>query len=371
MSPIQRCLLALVLAWSVGVSVAAEAIDFAVVNNPRQAVINDRAASLRWQSLFAPTPPNALRTMALLGAALPRQIATLIAARLIYHGQPWTHRADDASQISVKEWRRRCRPLLAAALRELRFRDATGLVDVYRAYVAQEDDPELAVSALVNLLSLDGQVARFDGLRLADAGRSDALPAAFDASMRRRICAFLVDGWGIDDEAVRAALVFALHRGEGDERNAAIGLLAPGQADDLVRATLADLLARRHRQPLSEVDMLGFELLLARLPLVSDPRLAAELAGVMVDGERPLALAAATVLARGVPLATTMPWEAIATRIQQVRASDPALHDGLAALIIRLHPTSIPVSPSDDDPWRRLSEHRERLTRWEWEGLAR
>jgi hypothetical protein len=177
-----------------GALAAVDTIDFAVVNNPRQAVVSDRAASLRWQALFDPSPPNALRTVALLGSALPQQIPTLLAARLVYRGQPWTRRADDAAQVSVKEWRRRSRPVLAAALRELRFSDTAGLAEIYRAYVTIEDDPELTVSALVNLLSLDPQAARFDAVRLADASRGDALPAAFDPGMRRRTCAFLVDG---------------------------------------------------------------------------------------------------------------------------------------------------------------------------------
>lgn len=362
---------ALALLFMAGAASAAEGIDFAVVNNPRQAVVSDRAASLRWQALFDPAPPNALRTVSLLASAMPQQISTLLAARLVYRGQPWTRRADDAAQVSAKEWRRRSRPVLTAALRELRLRDTPGLVDIYRAYLTMEDEPELAASALVNLLGLDAQAARFDALRLADPSRSDALPGAFDAGMRRRICAFLVDGWGVEDEATRAALTFALRRGDGDERNAAVSLLNPGQANDLVVASLVDLLGKRRRERLAAVDTLGFELLVAHLVRVDDPRLAAELAVVVVEGDRPLALAAATVLARGVPLATTMPWDAIAKRIQQVRGEDPALRDGLAALLMRLHPAAVPAAPSGDDPWRRLAEHRERLARWEWEGLAR
>lgn len=363
-----RWLLALL---AIGGLFSGESIDFSVVNNPRQVTLNDRAASLRWQALFDPTPPNAMRTIALLSAAMPQRIATLLAARMMYRGQPWTRREDDAVQISAKDWRRRCRPLLATALRELRLFQTPGLVDIYRAYLAFEDDPELSISALVNLMGIDNKAARFDALRLADPSRTDALPAAADPSMRRRACAFLVDGWGIDDEAVRAALVFALRRGDGDERNAAIGLLDPGQAGDLVVATVIDLLGKRHRQQLAAVDMLSFELLTANVTQVTDPRLATEMVDVVVTGERPMALAAATVLARGVPIATTMPWDAIAARIQEVRTSDPALRDGLAALLMRLHPVAVPAAPHGEDPWRRLAEHRERLARWEWEGMAR
>lgn len=362
---------ALLLVWLASTLAATEAIDFAVVNHPRQAVINDRAASLRWQSLFDPSPPNPMRTLARLVNAVPDQATTLLAARLVYRGQPWTRRADDAAQVSVKEWRRRCRPLLAATLRELRFRPAKDLIEIYRAYLASEDDPELVASTLVNLLGIEPDSARFDAVRLADAGRSDALPAAFDPGMRRRACAFLVDGWGVDDEAARAALVFALRRGDGDERNAAIALLAPGQASDLVVTALGDLLSARRRQPFSAADLLSFELLAAHLTQITDPRLAAELASVVVEGERPLALAAATLLARGVPLATTMPWEALARRIQEVHSRDPALRDGLNAMLMRLRPAVVPAAPTGDDPWRRLAEHRVRLARWEWEELAR
>jgi len=361
----------MVLLLTINALFSGESIDFSVVNNPRQVTINDRAASLRWQSLFDPTPPNATRTIALLGAAMPQRIATLLAARMMYRGQPWTRREDDAVQISAKDWRRRCRPVLATALRELRLCQTPGLVDIYRAYITFEDDPELSISALVNLMGMDAKAARFDALRLADATRSDALPAAADPAMRRRACAFLVDGWGIDDEAARLAVIFALRRGDGDERNAAIGLLDPGQAGDLVVATLIDLLGKRHRQQLAAVDMLSFELLTAHLTQITDPRLATDMVEVVVTGDRPMALAAATVLARGVPIATTMPWDAIAARIQAVRTSDPALRDGLAALLMRLRPVAVPAAPQGEDPWRRLAEHRERLARWEWEGLAR
>lgn len=350
---------------------AKDAIEFDLVANPRSVVIADRAASLRWQALFEPSPPNAVRTIALLGDAVPDLMPTLLAARLVYRGQPWTRRTEDASQFSAKEWRRRCRPLLAAALRELRFRRAAGLGDVYRACLTVEEDPDLAASMLVNLLSIDEAAARFDAVRLADPTRADALPGAFDASMRRRICTFLVDGWGADDEASRAALAFALRRGDSDERNAAVALLPPGQAPDLILASLIDILAKRRSAPLSAEDTLGFELLVARLPSITDPRLATELAYVALEGDRPLALASATVLAQGVPLAATMPWNEIAARIQQVRTSDPALRDGLAAMLMRLRPAAIPAAPSGEDPWRRLAEHRERLARWEWEAMAR
>jgi len=345
------------------------AVDFEIVANPRAASLAGRGATLRWQQLFEPTPQRATRLIDYLVRHAPEQADTLLAARLLYRGQPWTRRNDDHTGLSAREWRRRSQGLLAAILRELRWRDAPALIEVHRRFLAQATEAELVVSALVNLLRLDQESAKIIALALADPGLAAALPGSAEPAVRRQATAFLVGGWGLDDPDARQALRSALQRGDAVERNHALSLIPRGAAADLLEPIALVTLERHRAQPYAGADVFSIVLLLERLRGVRDRQLATVLFAVAVHGERDLAVAAAAALAGGAPWGLTLPVETAAGRVNGI--ADPVLRNALLDLILRLKPAVVRDAAGPDSPWSRLAAHRERLAAWEWEGMAR
>ena len=344
-------------------------VDFAVVADPRSASLTERGAELRWHQLFEPAPQRVTRLVDYLVRHAPAQAETLLAARLLYRGQPWTRRAGDPSAMSVREWRRRSQGLLAAILREMRWRDAPALVEVHRRFLAQASEAELVVSALVNLLRLDAVAAKATALALADPGLVGALPGSAEPAVRRQATAFLVGSWGLDDPDARQALRSALQRGDAVERNFALGLIPRGAAADLLEPIAGVTLARHRTHPYTGVDAFSIVLLLERLRGVRDRALAGALFDLAVHGERDLAVAAATALAGGAPWDLSLPVETAAGRVNG--SADAVLRNALLDLILRLKPAVVREAAGADSPWSQLAAHRERLAAWEWEGMTR
>ena len=360
---------ALLLVTTLNVALGASEVDFAVVANPRTVTLTDRGAELRWHQLFEPAPQRVTRLVDYLVRHAPAQADTLLAARLLYRGQPWTRRAGDPSTTSVREWRRRSLGLLAAILRELRWRDAPALAEVHRRFLAQATESELVVSALVNLLRLDEISAKATALALADPGRDGALPGSAEPAVRRQATAFLVGSWGLDDPDARQALRSALQRGDAVERNYALSLVPRGAAADLLEPIAGVTLTRHRAQPYTGADAFSIVLLLERLRGVRDRALATALFDLAVHGERDLAVAAATALAGGSPWDLSLPVETAAGRVNG--SSDAVLRNALLDLILRLKPSVVREAAGPDSPWSRLAAHRERLAAWEWEGMTR
>lgn len=357
------------LLMTLTLALGAADIDFAVVDDPRSAAFTDRGAELRWQQFFDPAPQRVTRLVDHLVRHAPDQADTLLAARLLYRGQPWTRREGDASGLSAREWRRRSQGLLAAILRELRWRDSPDLIEVHRRFLAQVTESDLAVSALVNLLRLDAAAAKATALALADPGLAGALPGSAEPAVRRQATAFLVGSWGLDDPDARQALRNALQRGDAVERNFALGLIPRGAAADLLEPIAIATLARHRAQPYTGADAFSIVLLLERLRGVRDRALATALFDLAVHGERDLAVAAATALAGGAPWDLTLPVETAAGRVNG--SADLVLRNALLDLILRLKPGVVREAVGADSPWSRLAAHRERLAAWEWEGMTR
>ncbi len=67
---------------------AESVIDYGAVQNPRSLLLSDGGAQARWQALFEPSPAWASRQIAFLAWRAPDKLATLLAARLLYIGEP-------------------------------------------------------------------------------------------------------------------------------------------------------------------------------------------------------------------------------------------------------------------------------------------
>ncbi len=362
-------LLPMLLLVATMMATPASEVDFNVVADPRALTLTDRGAELRWHQLFEPAPQRVTRLIDYLVRHAPEQADTLLAARLLYRGQPWTRRPGDASALSVREWRRRSQHLIAAILRELRWRDAPALAEVHRRFLAQASESELVISALVNLLRLDAVAAKTIALALADPGLEGALPGSAEPAVRRQATAFLVGSWGLDDPGARQALRSALQRGDAVERNYALSLIPRGAAADLLEPIAVVTLARHRTQPYTGADAFSIILLLERLRGVRDRDLATALFELAVHGERDLAVAAATALAGGAPWGLSLPVETAAGRVNG--SADAVLRNALLDLILRLKPSVVREAAGADSPWSRLAAHRERLAAWEWEGMTR
>ncbi len=339
----------------------AVALDEATISDPRGVTFRDRRSEHHWQALFEPHPTHALRHLVALSMREQHRYSSLLAARLLYRGAPWTRRGDE-SGVTASEWRRRCQPLLVAALRELRLLDGPELQRVSIALLGLDDDPELSIAALVDLLTRDAAVAKAGALRVAIPDHPEALPAARIDEARRLARGLLLEHWGIADVEIRPALVAGLERGSPRERNAVLALIARGDADDLVAPTLRRIIAACQTAMPTTADLDGLALACDRLLHVRDDALRADLIALAISGRRETLSAACGLLARGLDDDVTLPTaDLIAAAL-----ADPDVHRRHArfSLLVRHAPRALADHQETPDAWRHLAEHRTQLSRW-------
>jgi len=353
----------LLLGGSVGVA----ALDEGVIADPRGVTFRDRRAEQHWQALFEPYPTHPLRHLVALQLREGDRFDSLLAARLLYRGEPWTRRGDE-SGVTQSEWRRRCQPLLVAALRELRLRDDPALARVLIGLLALDGDAELTIAVLVDLYRRNPEFAKAGAMRVAVPDHPEALPAARSEEARRLARGLMVDHWGVADADVQRALASGLTRGAPRERNAALALIERGTADPLVAASLAQLVIAVKKAAVSSADLDGLALACDRLGALSveatesTASLIPNLIELAISGRREALSAACALLARTLPAEFPLPTERLAAAL----AADPDVHcqHARANLLLRRSPATLIDHFSASDPWRQLAEHRAALARW-------
>jgi hypothetical protein len=359
-----RALIPLVLAAA---GAAAAEIDPGAVADPRMVRMADRAADARWRALFAPDPAWVSRQVSYLSATTGDLAPTLLAARLLYRGEPWTRRGTE--QVNPRRWRAADQEVRLAILREVRWRREPGFVPVLRALLAAERNPAVAASALTTLWLLDGAAGTAAAEALADPrGEGTRLPASGSAQVRERALSLLLDVQGPDTPGSRRALGWALLEAAGSERNHAITALAPGQVGDLLQAAILRLCAERRAGTLDDDGQAGLAQACTRIAGSISPELATALVEVAVEGGREIATPAATALAGNLGWTATVAADAIARRA--ANDPDPVVRHALSALLLRIKPGLLSAGAADN-PWTLMGTHRDRLSKWEWEQYAR
>lgn len=348
---------------------AEASVNMELVDKPKTIVLSDQISDKRWQELFSADPHRMSRQIADLMQREPKQAPTLLAARLLYRGEPWTRRDTEDEAHSKRQWRQNSADVNRAILRALRWSGDRSMLPVYERFIAQETDPELVISALVNVTRLDRDRARGLAARAADLTVPDALPCAQNALARQLCTAFLAENFGLDAPETMQALNSALLRATGAERMKAIGLISRGELPELLELAALRLLAENRQRPLAGEDLISLMLVCARIQGVKNPELALGLVDVAMTAPRALASAAATALASGVPWEVNLPLTDLAQRATTV--DDLALRHALLELLVRLNPALVEKAAGPESPWTSLSAHRNRLGTWEWEGMGR
>ena len=285
---------------------------------------------------------------------------SLLLARLLYRGEPWTRR--DNENVGAWRWRQDTLEARQAILRALRSYREPVVVEHVCRYLTVEDEPSLVISALVTLALNDPTIAQAWAYRLADPRSPIHLPGSASASVRQQALQFLVDQRGLDAEDTRQALDWALLRVTGSERNHALRLLAPGQAHELTVAAMHKL-AQEYRANVADPQgKQGLVLAIGTLRGQADAALVRALMDLVVHGERAVATTAATALG------TTLLWDAaVAINDLAERAAkdpDPVVRQSLTASLLRLDPLSVAADAPGNGPWAALAEHQLLLNRW-------
>ncbi len=342
---------------------AESVIDYGAVANPRSLTLGDGRAQARWQALFEPYPSWVSRQIAFLGWRLPEKFATLLAARLLYGGEPWTRRNDDST--NERQWRFSNLETRTEILREMRWLHDPALIPVLELYLDGETEPSLVKSALVDLWLLAPQDATGYALRIGDPRMPKRLPASALPANRQNALSFLFDAWGASSPQARQVLEWALLRATGAERNHGIATMPRGAFPDLLKPCIIQLAEERRRGELDDEGREGLVLASSRLGADIDPELATALVEIAVNGTREIATAAATALAINVSWQTSVPIAPIAKRAGA--DPDPVVRFALLNLLLRLNPEAAAKAGGPDSPWTALAAHRIRLRKWEWE----
>ena len=334
-------------------------VDPAIIANP-ESVTLDRSSTGRWQALFRANPAWITRQIAFLETRQSELRLSLLLARLLYRGEPWTRRDND--NVGAWRWRQDTVEARHAILRSLRAYRQPVVADHLCLYLTVEDEPSLVISALVTLALIDPATAQSWAYRLADPRSPGPLPGAASTSVRQQALQFLVDQRGLDAEDTRQALDWALLRVTGVERNHALKLLDPGQAHDLTVATVLKL-AQEYRSGVADAQgKQGLVLAIGTLRGHADSTLVQALMSLVVHGERAVATTAATALG------TTLQWDAaVAVNDLAERAAkdpDAVVRQSLTAFLLRLDPLSVAADAPGNGPWAALAEHQLLLNRW-------
>jgi hypothetical protein len=337
-------------------------LDREAVQDPRRIDLIDNASTTRWERLFTPDQNWIGRDLSVVELRNPHIATTALAARLLYRGEPWSRRLFAGNS---ERWHDADREVRLAVLRNLRYRHEAGLGDVYCAFLAQESQPKLALSALTNLTLLDAPSAILWATRMADPRHAKPLPASQDVEARCGARALLVEMRGADDDLVRPALTWALLNAEGAELHHALRLIPRGSVPDLLRAVILRFAGPFRTGSIDDAGRFALVLAATRITGTADRALLDTLMLLTVKGDRSLAAAAATALGSGVT------WDiAIAINDLAERAGsdpDPVIRQTLMALLVRLDPSAVPTAAGPTSPWSKLAEHAARLDAWEAE----
>ena len=350
-----------------GLSTAtAASIDYAALDNPQAIDITDRAVKSRWNALFENDPDWVSRQIAYITDHVGVRTPTLLAARLLYNGDPWTRRTGD--QSNIKRWTQSDLDTKLALLREIRALRDPVLGDVLKHFLATETNPDLMASALTTLWFLDAKAAPDFAVRLSDPRPGNHLPGSGQPAVRQDALRFLLGVRGPEAPETRRALDWALLQAKGGERNHAIALLTRGSVPDLLKAAIMRFDAERAKSELGDDGAAGLAVACSRLGSEIDSELAGALVSLAVNGEREIAAPAATALASNLRWTATVPISEIAKRATSDK--DPVVHHALMNLLLRVN-TNAGTIDAPGSPWNALSAHRERLSRWEWEQYVR
>lgn len=349
------------------IAAAHAAVDLTAIDNPRALRIRDPGAENDWNRLYADRSTRVQRAVTAIVLNAPDQYLTMLAARLLYAGAPWQRRKGDDEITDAPAWAARNHEIQGAILRELRWHDDPSLAEVYRRYLSNVVDAELAVSALIDCSQVDPAMARAAAAALTSPGPAAPSGAAMPA-VRARALAWLIETVGLAAEDARAALERALLGGTAAERIAALHLVPAGALPELVERAALALVNEHYLGRMRSEGQSALVQMFSRLDGVADPVLVQALMRLVADGERPLAAAAATVLAAGIGrdcVVDSAPW------IDRALASDdPAMRHCLVGLILRHDPRGVRAVTEADSPWRRLAEHRGRLAGWAWQDVV-
>jgi hypothetical protein len=369
-APAAALALGLLAALGAAAGAAESAIDSGAVDNPQSLILGDGRAQARWQALFELHTDWVSRQIAFLGWRLPEKFATLLSARLLYHGDPWTRR--DYDSTNERQWRVSDLETRSEILREIRWLRDPALIPVLELFLERETEPSLVKSALVDLWLLAPKDAPLYGLRLGDPRKDQRLPAsslpAPASSLpanRQNALSFLFDVCGPASPQARQVLDWALLRATGAERNHGISTMPRGSFPDVLKPCIIQLAEERRRGELDDEGREGLVLASSRLGADIDPELATALVEIAVNGTREIATAAATALAINVSWQTSVPIAPISQRAGS--DPDPVVRFALLNLLLRLNPEAAQASSARDSPWRALAAHRIRLRKWEWE----
>ncbi len=338
-------------------------IDYGAVSHPDLMRLADRSAETRWRALFDVDVEWPARQIAYLSERLPDQAPTLLSARLLYAGEPWVRRTGD--QGNLRRWKASDLETKQAVLREMRALREPAFADVLAYHLGQETDPTLVASSLVTLWTIDQGRAVALAIRLADPRSNDKLPGSAIAGVRQDALRFLVGTRGVDASESRRALQWALLEGRSAERLHAISQMPVGGGRDLVRAAIL-VLAPRH-QELDPDDRASLITACTRLSGEVDPELVGALVTLAVEAQRDVAVPAATALASNVTWRVQIPLPGIAKRARE--DADATVRHALSNLLLRVNAQASDLGAGS--PWSRLSRHRERLSKWEWEQFVK
>jgi len=353
-----RTLIALIL-LIVPATMSAANIDPSIITTP-EAVILDRSSTGRWQALFRSNPAWITRQIAYLETRQTDLRLSLLMARLLYRGEPWTRRDNDT--VGAWRWRQDTLEARQAILRSLRVYREPIVADHLCHYLTLEDEPSLVISALVTLALIDPRTAQRWAYRLADPRTPNHLPGAASSSVRQEALDFLLETRGLDAEETKAALDWALLRVSGVERNHALRLLEAGTAPELITHTVLRL-AQEYRTGIADpLGKQGLVLAIGNLRGHAHGELVQVLMDLVVNGERAVATTAASALA------TTLQWDVpVAINDLMERATkdpDAVVRQSLTAFLLRLDPASVVAIAPPNSPWASLANHQLLLNQW-------
>lgn len=344
---------------------AGDLIDRKIIEDPRHIDL-DAASETRWERLYSPEQRWTGRDLAFLEARHPELILSLLSARLLYRGGPWSRRIFVGAG---DRWKNADREVRLAVLRCLRYHREPVLGDVYCAFLSQETDVQLASQALINLQIIDPPTALSWALRLADPRHASRLPASQHEGVRSQALVLLVETRGPDADEVRPPLTWTLLNAGGSERNRALRLLPRGAVPDLL-VQLVVRLAKDHRDGVLDEDgRFGLVLAMTRLTgSVNRDQLAA-LLHLAIKGDRALAAAATTALTTGVTWDSAIVINDLVDRV--AGTEDAAMRHILLALLVRLDASLVSRAAVAGSPWMRLADHVNRLQEWDDERAAK
>lgn len=350
-----------ILLTGMGLVVLAHAanVDPGIIANP-ESVTLDRSSTGRWQALFRANPAWITRQIAYLETRQTDMRLSLLLARLLYRGEPWTRRDND--NVGAWRWRQDTSEARHAILRSLRAYREPVVADHLCRYLTVEDDPSLVISALVTLALIDPATAQDWAYRLADPRSPLHLPGSASRMVRQQALDLLIHTRGLEAEETRQALDWALLRVTGTERNHALRLLDPGQAHDLTIAAVLKLAQEYRAQVADPQGKQGLVLAISALRGYADATLVQVLMDLVVHGERAVSTTAATALG------TTLQWDAAVAinDLAERAAKDPdaVVRQSLTAFLLRLDPLSVVADAPGNGPWAALAEHQLLLNRW-------